>query len=268
MLPLLRKVRKSLMEPGSAGKYLLYAIGEILLVVIGILIALQVNTANENRQKSYQERVYLENLRDDLTLQIEMLEVYIEFETIITDHATELARHYEARGGFRDMDSLMPKLNDLTVRWTFTNANTTLKEMLSSGQINLINNRDLKKDLIAFNEQIESFANNTEINNTHLVDRLVTSHIVPNGTYASQGLSDRMMQKFGDFYLTEILRVDDPELQQIAMRRLARDEERLTMINFILFRHALANLQRLGNESIMARAKALMERIQQELDTP
>ena len=47
MLALLRKVRRSIMESGSTRKYLLYACGEVLLVMIGILLALQINNWNE-----------------------------------------------------------------------------------------------------------------------------------------------------------------------------------------------------------------------------
>ena len=50
MLTFLRKIRRSLIESGSARKYFLYAIGEIALVVIGILIALQINNWNEDRK--------------------------------------------------------------------------------------------------------------------------------------------------------------------------------------------------------------------------
>ena len=50
MLAFFRKIRKVLLESGAKGKYLLYAIGEILLGVIGILIALQINNCNEWRK--------------------------------------------------------------------------------------------------------------------------------------------------------------------------------------------------------------------------
>ena len=69
MITLLRKIRRSLIESGSARKYLLYAIGEIALVVIGILIALQINNWNERVKQQTQVNSYLssmiENLRDD-----------------------------------------------------------------------------------------------------------------------------------------------------------------------------------------------------------
>ncbi len=56
-------------------KYARYAIGEIALVVIGILIALQINTWNEEREKNIKLKVYLENLQQNLESDIETLEI-------------------------------------------------------------------------------------------------------------------------------------------------------------------------------------------------
>ena len=66
MLGFLRRIRRSLIEEGNLKKYLVYAVGEILLVMIGILLALQVNTWNENKKDGLTEKIYLEGLRDDL----------------------------------------------------------------------------------------------------------------------------------------------------------------------------------------------------------
>ncbi len=55
MIKLFRKTRYNLMETGKTGKYLKYAIGEIVLVVIGILIALQINNWNESRKLQNEE---------------------------------------------------------------------------------------------------------------------------------------------------------------------------------------------------------------------
>ncbi len=63
MITFLRRIRRSLLEKGALRKYLLYATGEIALVVIGILIALQINTWNEWRKDRTLELKYLQNIR-------------------------------------------------------------------------------------------------------------------------------------------------------------------------------------------------------------
>jgi len=69
MIKFFRHIRQKLLEENRFSKYLLYAIGEIILVVIGILIALQLNTWNEKRQNEAYEREILllinQNLKND-----------------------------------------------------------------------------------------------------------------------------------------------------------------------------------------------------------
>ena len=66
MLTFFRRIRKGLLTDGATSKYLLYAIGEILLVMIGILLALQVNNWNEERRDSQRFIAELEELRAEL----------------------------------------------------------------------------------------------------------------------------------------------------------------------------------------------------------
>ncbi|MDO1501189.1 DUF6090 family protein [Winogradskyella maritima] len=66
MIKFFRKIRYNLMEQNKTGKYFKYAIGEIILVVIGILIALQINNWNENRKSLINERVVLTKFLQDL----------------------------------------------------------------------------------------------------------------------------------------------------------------------------------------------------------
>jgi len=76
MIKLFRNIRKKLLVEGKTTNYLKYAIGEIVLVVIGILIALQINNWNENRKFNSLKKVYIERLIDDLkqdTTQIALL---------------------------------------------------------------------------------------------------------------------------------------------------------------------------------------------------
>jgi len=66
MLKFFRKIRRQLLSENSFSKYLLYAIGEILLVVIGILIALQINNWNETKKDRQQEQQILAAILDNL----------------------------------------------------------------------------------------------------------------------------------------------------------------------------------------------------------
>jgi hypothetical protein len=66
MIKFFRRIRFDLMEKNKTGKYLKYAIGEIVLVVIGILIALQINNWNEARKKNQKEAILIKNIVEDL----------------------------------------------------------------------------------------------------------------------------------------------------------------------------------------------------------
>ncbi len=61
-----RKLRRKLLSENKFSKYLAYAIGEILLVVIGILIALQINTWNESRKLKIEDLAFLNILKAEL----------------------------------------------------------------------------------------------------------------------------------------------------------------------------------------------------------
>ena len=74
MLRFLRQIRQRLLTDNKFIKYLMYAVGEILLVVIGILIALQINTWNEERIERKNEVKLLKELRADLDDNLEEIE--------------------------------------------------------------------------------------------------------------------------------------------------------------------------------------------------
>ncbi len=80
MIKFFRKIRQNLLSEGKTGKYLKYAIGEIILVVIGILIALQINNWNEDRKLQKEEIRILNNL------QVDLQQTLIELESALVFH--------------------------------------------------------------------------------------------------------------------------------------------------------------------------------------
>jgi hypothetical protein len=67
MIKFFRKIRQNLLSKGKTGKYLKYAIGEIILVMVGILLALQVTNWNSERKDRISERKLLDNIHRDFT---------------------------------------------------------------------------------------------------------------------------------------------------------------------------------------------------------
>jgi len=265
-MKIFRNIRKQLASENKAMAYLRYAIGEVFLVVIGILIALQVNNWNEHQKQKKQETIYLQDLSIDLKKQIQSLDHYIDFEDIIIQDCKDITAHYEQNSGFKKMDSIFPKINDLSIRMTFTNANTTLLEMINSGDINIIDNESLKKELMEFNRFIEGFATNTVNNNTNLVDQIVVRNVIKYSNFAFSSYSKRMRRKLQDILSVNFITVKDNNLKTIAIQNLNEPKLRLEFINDIVFRKGLSDLQKAGDENLKAKAKQLLKHIETELN--
>ena len=77
MIKFFRKIRYDFMEKNKTGKYLKYAIGEIVLVIIGILIALSINNWNANRKLKSEEQNLLKDLRIEIKNNIDELSIAI-----------------------------------------------------------------------------------------------------------------------------------------------------------------------------------------------
>ena len=80
MLKFFRKIRQKLFSEGKLKNYLLYAIGEIVLIVIGILIALQINNWNLERISSSKAKNYRTFLMRDIVNEISTINSFVEFE--------------------------------------------------------------------------------------------------------------------------------------------------------------------------------------------
>lgn len=74
MIKFFRKIRLDALSQKRFPKYFTYAIGEIILVVIGILIALQINNANEDRKSAQQEKTYYCKISEDLQVDIKNID--------------------------------------------------------------------------------------------------------------------------------------------------------------------------------------------------
>ena len=149
MLRLFRQIRQRLLKdhpPGQArqtgrfGKYMLYAIGEILLVVIGILIALQVDSWNEERKVRFEEQILLGQLKDDYRANLEQLDSKIATRKVLIASSKELLAAFEDPDSAHK-DSVISWLANLGLTVTYDPIDN---DLVASGKINIIQNQKLK----------------------------------------------------------------------------------------------------------------------------
>jgi len=158
MIKIFRHIRKDFMEKNKTGKYLKYAIGEIILVMIGILLALQVNNWNEQRKMNAQEQEILEGLDAEFTINYNRLEKVLQLHQNSIDSANKIMTYFNTDiSGIPEakFDSLQFHLENV---WTFNPRKGLLNSVITSGQINLIKNVELKNQLASF----EDMVNDTE----------------------------------------------------------------------------------------------------------
>ena len=133
MIKFFRQFRQNLINEGKTSKYLKYAIGEIVLVVIGILIALQINNWNENRKEKLQLKTALHSIYIDLVS--DSLLIHNELPTVIVRHGKNKAILKKSYATSTNLDTLINIMkNEFPMRWyaspaynknTFTNLKST-----------------------------------------------------------------------------------------------------------------------------------------------
>ena len=148
MIKFFRKIRQNLISEGKTLKYLKYAIGEIVLVVIGILIALAVNNWNQERKDNSLGKEYLLRIHSDLILDT------INFKGIITSNNKLreeikgfLVTLYDGIDNIEQVQN-MSDIYDRALDQVFSPNNNTYKGMISSGTLGLIQNLELKEEII------------------------------------------------------------------------------------------------------------------------
>jgi hypothetical protein len=147
MFRFFRTIRRELFERGKLRTYTGYAVGEIILVVAGILIALQINNANEARLERQKELRYLANLKVDLEYTIRELDRFIETRERRIESGQRIIDYFNGRPVENLQDFAYD--NVLVQVWQryYQNINT-YEELVNSGNLGIISSQDIKNALM------------------------------------------------------------------------------------------------------------------------
>jgi len=157
MIPFFRKIRKKMADDNKPFKYVRYAIGEIILVVIGILIALSINNWSENRISRNKEKLLLKELNIEFKLNKIQLDSARYYHKRALKSAENIMSKFPIDAKKIDLDSL--GLNSLYMRWyyTFNPSEGIINALSSSSSYELISDNDLRKLLIGWSDVIEDY---------------------------------------------------------------------------------------------------------------
>lgn len=151
MIKFFRNIRGKLLSENKFSKYLIYAFGEIILVVIGILIALQINTWNENRKNRILEQEVLQDLKEEYVLNLSQLEQKIGMRNAIIQNSKDVLTLIDNSAFDVNRDSLIHKIRFLGLDPTF---DPIQNDLITSGKIRLIQNKRLRKLLSSWTSDI------------------------------------------------------------------------------------------------------------------
>ncbi len=168
MIKFFRRIRQQLLTENKVSKYLLYAIGEIVLVVIGILIALQINNWNEARSQKEQINKYLATLVKELnedkkfllsnltmnSYRVHSVQRLFQFAGVKpinfgSDNVFEIIPHTNEDGKWNVPDSLNMEFVDLAIsiagrRYNLAIKTNTIDELKNTGLFSQMENTALK----------------------------------------------------------------------------------------------------------------------------
>ncbi|MDT7833191.1 DUF6090 family protein [Flavobacteriaceae bacterium S356] len=184
MITIFRKTRQKLLSENNMGKYFKYALGEIILVMVGILLALQVNNWNESRKDRIRENAILKELHRDFKKNLQ------QFNEIVAVHEKSL------RGSNR-FKKFINHPNPIQVRdsigkyyflafngVSYNPSNGIVTSLISSGEYKLIKNDTLRNYLISWKDALEDYTEEEQVSN-RLWSEKIEPFLIDNGDLAN-----------------------------------------------------------------------------------
>jgi hypothetical protein len=148
MIKFFRKIRQNLLNEGKTTKYFKYAIGEIILVVIGILIALQINNLNEQRKQNNLEQDYLIALKREFQNNLIEVDRVIKLNASLLKNALELSTYTGPEtSNITEKKFAELYFGTVNAEVQYRPGSGVANEIINSGKLNIFQNKELKNAL-------------------------------------------------------------------------------------------------------------------------
>lgn len=168
MIPFFRKIRQKLLSQNRVTRYLIYALGEIALVMIGILLALQVNNWNEQKKNHAFEREILSLLEQNLLKDSLLISIELEKAKTGNQLTDSLLAQVENKNYGEQLNFWMGKI----INFQRFKSQSSAFEVLKSKGIENISNKELQLALIEYYDQslFKLYQSNSDVENAFNID--------------------------------------------------------------------------------------------------
>ena len=265
MLKFFRTIRKKLIEEDNVRKYLLYAIGEILLVVIGILIALQVNNWNEERANKAKEYSYLTGIHSDLIRQIESFNRTIAVNETAIETSLNLLEQYRQEGRFSSSgkDSTLYKINVISRSAAPGVIKTSFSELMFGGNISLIHNENLRNQIVLFYQELDDMIDASN-NNAEVIFQRQLLPVFKSLTLIDASQMQTMFEGITIDFPTDLSAYSE-ETKELAYSNLENTDKHLEFLNALNMKAIIEGLQRSRSLEMIESAEDLIMLIEEEI---
>ncbi|MGD1948017.1 MAG: DUF6090 family protein [Croceivirga sp.] len=164
MIKFFRKIRQKLLSENRFSKYLLYAIGEIVLVVIGILIALQINTWSENEKIRTEEKILITGLIQNIEDDIQSLTTVTKGDSITIDANRILLSALKNDSIRRNKPLLKQKIYQAAFVSSLKPNQIIFSQIQFSGKLTYILNDSIKTKILSYYDNVSNVLDYQESN--------------------------------------------------------------------------------------------------------
>ena len=201
MIKFFRKIRYDLMEKNKTGKYFKYAIGEIILVVIGILIAIQLNEWRNDSINTKQKQKVLLALKSEFEANLTQLDKVYYYQTKTLNALHKTMNLIDSINYITDDEVFIETLLDKKYEYSYNPTNGALRSAVSSGDIHLINSERLIELLFSWEDLVTDSFEESERQNKYASDSyaLLDKYIQLKEVYKSELYDDKGSKHPSDF---------------------------------------------------------------------
>lgn len=221
MISIMRKLRLKWVREGSFGRYAFYALGEVILIIVGILAALWIDNARQQQKEAELEQFYMQGLRNEFNASLAKLDTLIAVNRSTYNTAKALLNRIPNSETRQEEAALAPLLIEaFSFEIAYNPNNSLLNEMISSGRLQSLSDPALRQHLTSWESFLESvIRQENSLRNSR------------------EGVMEVMLNSGGS--ILSIMQDAGVDSDYLAERRAKRDHSNLPVLRSVEFENRL-----------------------------